>query len=152
MTLGIHGRHSYCAAATELLASLSCFLLQLPFCQNWRSNAVGRITKESSGRIAEHRYEQYQLLLFPSGKTLFQVGIFLQTFLSFLREAGFVNLMPTINLRVLLLCVINWVLALNFISHTSPEQESTTFSFTSSWRWIISHLNVYNSCEDSTQF
>lgn len=34
---------------------------------------MGRITKDSSGRTAEHRYEQYQLLLVPSVKTLFQV-------------------------------------------------------------------------------
>lgn len=78
---------------------------------------------DSSGRIAEHGYEQYHLILFPSCKTSSRSGISLQTFLSFVREAGFVNLMPSINLRVFLLCVINsiFVLDLNFRSHTSPE-------------------------------
>lgn len=60
---------------------------------------------------------------FSLAKPSSRLRISLQTFLSFVREAGFVNLMPTINLRVFLLCVINFifVLALNFVSPISPE-------------------------------
>lgn len=60
---------------------------------------------------------------FPLAKSSSRLGISLQTFLSFLREAGFVNLMPTTYLRVFLLYVINciFVLTLNFLSHTFPE-------------------------------
>lgn len=64
------------------------------------------------------------------------------------------KLVPDVNGRVFLVYVINCilVLALNFMSHPSPQEESTTLSFTGSWRWIISHLVVYNGCEDSTMF
>lgn len=60
---------------------------------------------------------------FPLAKPSSRLGISLQTFLSLLREAGFVSLMPPVNLRMFLLCVISciFILALNFISHTSPE-------------------------------
>lgn len=51
---------------------------------------------------------------FPLAKPSSRLGISLQTFLSFVREAGFVNLMPTINLRVFLLCVINSIFVLDF--------------------------------------
>ena len=171
MTLEIRARQCYWEVRAQLLLSccpaLGCCsssLPQFPLCQNWRSNAAGlyslswgRITNYSSGSISEHRFKEYWLVLFPSCKTLFQGGISLQTFpslCSFLREAEFVHPVPNINLRVFLLYVINYisVLALNFISHASPQQESSTFSFTSSWRWIISRLIVYNSCEDSTTF
>lgn len=72
---------------------------------------------QSTGRSSISSY------CFPLAKLSSRLGISLQTFLSFLREAGFVNLMPTINLRVFLLHVINWifVLALNLLSHPSPE-------------------------------